>query len=200
MFSLHFREQIAGIKQVLVAELDQIVASAQARWYAQHTDTGGHGVVTATSLTAPLVSSTRLVVGAGTHAAAPETVSGDEVIRVVKPDTPAFIVSIRPVDNTAIYLWSMSTIGRSPGELVLLRHEYEFGLTTCSMTIRSLSSSSSIPADAAVFFTPGSGGGTNYEAITFGAAQAVLCRLETAPPVEGRSAQTFWRTLGVLTT
>lgn len=53
MFALHFREQLASIKQVLVDELDQIVASAQSRWGRQHTQEGDHGDVTATSITAP---------------------------------------------------------------------------------------------------------------------------------------------------
>jgi hypothetical protein len=53
VFALNFREQIAGIKQVLVDELDQLAASAQARWYAQHDADGGHTQVRAARVETP---------------------------------------------------------------------------------------------------------------------------------------------------
>lgn len=53
MFSLSFRDQIAGVSRALVDELDQAAASSQARWYAEHNSEGEHTRVTATKLSAP---------------------------------------------------------------------------------------------------------------------------------------------------
>lgn len=59
MFSLNFREGLQLLSKVLMEELEQITASAQAKWYPQHDDLGGHGSVTATSLTTPRVTLTQ---------------------------------------------------------------------------------------------------------------------------------------------
>lgn len=56
MFSLSYRELWANTSQWLTDELDQMAASAQAKWGKQHTAEGGHGAVTASSLTAPILN------------------------------------------------------------------------------------------------------------------------------------------------
>ncbi len=56
MFSLNFREWWSPVSQWLTDELDQMAASAQAKWFAQHAADGTHGDVTADTLTAGRLS------------------------------------------------------------------------------------------------------------------------------------------------
>ena len=88
MFALSYREQLAALSRSLLDELDQIVASAQARWFPQHKADGTHGAVTATSVTAPQVTLTQtdgtsytLYVSGGTlYIVAGTTPSGGTVV------------------------------------------------------------------------------------------------------------------------
>jgi hypothetical protein len=58
MFSLNFRESLIGLSQSLVDEFDQIVASAQSRWFRQHNAKGEHTILTAASVTTPRLALT----------------------------------------------------------------------------------------------------------------------------------------------
>jgi hypothetical protein len=64
VISLSFRERWAGVNGYLSEEFDQIVASIQAKWNPQHTDTGAHRDVTADSLTTSRVTLTDPASGA----------------------------------------------------------------------------------------------------------------------------------------
>ena len=52
MFSLHYRELWSSVSAWLTDELDQMAASAQVKWSAQHRNDGTHGDVTAGTLRA----------------------------------------------------------------------------------------------------------------------------------------------------
>jgi hypothetical protein len=58
VLSLQFRELWAGLNGYLAEEFDQLVASAQAKWHAQHGRDGEHTDVTADSLTTDRVTLT----------------------------------------------------------------------------------------------------------------------------------------------
>lgn len=198
MFSLNYREFWASISSRLADELDQIVASAQAHWYPQHDAGGGHKDVTATSVAASgLLSGGRLALSEARDTATIEDVGGFETIRVVTPATPAAIVSLVPSTTDGVTLWNLSTTGRSLGELVILRAAYDYGLTHFGFVIRS-NSSTTTPANAAKFFIPGDGTGTNYDGITLGVGESLLVRLESAQMTPTSSFSTVWRVLGKL--
>lgn len=197
MFSLSFREMWSGVSGYLTDELDQIVASAQTRWFAQHDAEGAHADVTATSIESGSVSAGRLLLGESPNITPAENVSGDLVIRVIEPAAPAAIVSLAPDTAADIYLWNLSTRGRSSGEIVILRAAYDYGLTHFGFVVRS-NSSLTTPADAAKFFIPGDGTGTNYDAITLGVNESLVVRLESAPMTPTSNYSTLWRVLGKL--
>lgn len=197
MIALHFRELWSSISQYLTEELDQIVASAQAKWSAQHDEEGGHTTVTATSLTGDMVTGTRLALGESPNTTPAETISLDLVIPVIRPAVPSAIVSLVPDTAVDTYLWALSTRGRSLGEIVLLRAQYDYGLTHFGFVVRS-NSSTTPPADAAVFWIPGDGTGTNYDAITLQVGETLVCRLESNQMTPTSSFSTFWRVLGKL--
>lgn len=68
MFTINFRELWSPLSQWLADEMDQLSASAQAKWYAQHNEKGGHTDVSATR-----VRSTTLSVPVYTHSIPAET-------------------------------------------------------------------------------------------------------------------------------
>ncbi len=198
MFSLNFRDMLQGISEALVGELEQIAASAQGKWYPQHDDSGRHTEVTATSCVASgLLSGGRLALSESANTTASETVSGTLTIKVVSPAAPTAIVSIAPSQSSDITLWGLSTVGRTFGELVILRAAYDYGLTHFGFVIRS-NSSLTMASDAAKFFIPGDGTGTNYDAITLAVGESLLVRLESAPLTPTTAYGTYWRVLGKL--
>lgn len=198
MFSLNFRELWSPLSPWLTDELDQMASSAQAKWFAEHDAEGGHGDVTASSLSvlnAAVLS--RLALRESRNTSAIETVGGFETIKVVTPAVPATIVSLVPSATDDVTLWSLSTVGRTMGEIVILRAAYDYSLTHFGFVIRSLSSTTP-PASAAKFYTPGDGAGTNYDGMTLGVGESLLVRLESAQPTSTTSFGTYWRTLGKL--
>lgn len=199
MFSLNFRELWASVNGYLTDELDQIVASAQAAWNAQHTASGSHRDVTADSVTSGLLFGGRLGLSESTNTTAIETVTGDPTYRVLIPSSPAAIVNVVPDTTADTYLWALSTAGRSIGEVVILRAKYDFGLTHFGFIVRS-NSSLTAPSDAAKFLILGDGTGTNYDAITMQVGESLLVRLENAQPTSTSSFSTYWRVLGKLQT
>ena len=197
MVSLHYREFWSALSNWLVNELDQLVASIQAAWSKEHKSDGTHGDVTATTVSSPLVAATCLSLSSSANVAAQETSGGDEVIRVVQPASPTAIVDLVPDTAVEVYLLAMSTVGRSIGEVVILRAAYDYGATHFGFVIRS-NVSTTIPGNAARFLTLGDGSGTDYDSPTFGVGESVVVRLESAPPTPTSSFATYWRVLGVL--
>jgi hypothetical protein len=197
MFSFNFREMWGGVSSWLKDDLEQMEACAQAKWSAEHLSDGTHSDVSAATVTSGLLFGTRLGLSESRDLATVEVVSGDPTIRVITPARPTAIVSIAPDTTANIILWNLSTVGRELGEVVILRAAYDYGLTHFGFVVRS-NSSLTTPGDAAKFFIPGDGTGTNYDAITMDVGESLIVRLETASMTPTSSASTFWRVLGKL--
>jgi hypothetical protein len=196
MWSWSFRE-LWNLNGYLREDLEQAEASAQAQWNKEHASNGRHGVVTATSVAASLLSGARLSLSSSIDTQASEDVSGTWTIKVVRPPTPTAVVGVAPSTVDDVTLWNLSTVGRELGEIVLLRAAYDYGLTHFGFVIRSNSSATS-PTDAAKFLTFGDGTGTNYDAITLGVSETLVLRLESCQATSTSAFGTYWRTLGKL--
>jgi hypothetical protein len=197
VFSWNFRDLWSGVNGYLRDDLDQIEATVQSRWFAQHAADGSHGDVTADSVVADAAHVLRLGLSASVDPQAAEDVGGIWTIKVVRPPSATAVVSVIPSTVDDVTLWSLSTAGRQAGEIVLLRAAYDYGLTHFGFVIRS-NSSTTPPSDAAKFLTFGDGTGTNYDAITLGVSETVVLRLESCQPTPTSAFGTYWRTLGKL--
>jgi hypothetical protein len=197
VFSWNFRDLWSGVNGYLRDDLEQVEATVQARWFAQHGDDGAHTQITADYIVASAAHALRLGLSATVDPQTAVDVSGTWTIKVVKPPSPTAIVSVIPSTVDDVTLWSLSTAGRSMGEIVLLRAAYDYGLTHFGFVLRS-NSSTTPPSDAAKFLTFGDGTGTNYDALTLGVSETAILRLESCQPTPTAAFGTYWRTLGKL--
>lgn len=121
MFSLNYRELWAGTSSWLTDELDQIAASAQAKWGGQHTDSGAHGDVTATSVSSPILS-----LGAPLEMTIPDAYClGNFGIPLVLPRRTSFVsLNAFPTALTWASIDSIEVPGVQEGDILVVYLRY----------------------------------------------------------------------------
>ena len=85
MFSLNYREFWSSVSGYLAEELDQIVASAQAKWSKQHDSNGAHTNVTATAVETDTVSASTYTAPFGSINVA---LNGETAATLSEPESP----------------------------------------------------------------------------------------------------------------
>jgi hypothetical protein len=67
LITLKFRERVRAVAQVIVDELEQVVASITTGWRVEHNDDGTHGDVTADSIHAGPITSDGIIIAIGSQ-------------------------------------------------------------------------------------------------------------------------------------